>query len=90
MSYNIRIRNLPDKYDEDALLRLCASFGEVISYKQIGSGTLKKHNTYASETNKGVCTVEVTFEEEDDARVAAGNMEGMEFSGRYLRVFCLS
>ncbi|CCW66283.1 unnamed protein product [Phytomonas sp. Hart1] len=90
MSYSVRIRNLPNKHDEDALLRLCASFGEVIGYKLVGKGTLKRHRTDDREINEEVCTVEVTFEEENDAKAAAGNMEGMEFGGKFLQAFCLS
>lgn len=37
-------------------------------------------------SSAGAAAAKVTFEERDDAVAAAANMEGMEFSGAFLRV----
>lgn len=72
MSTAIRIRNLPSTHTEEAVLRLCASFGEVVEYKPVAADS---------------SIVEVRFEEKEDAQDAAANIEGMEFDGNYLRSF---
>ncbi|KAH9600473.1 RNA recognition motif domain [Trypanosoma melophagium] len=77
MSGRICIRSLSSDYDEQSLLRICASFGDINAFDTRGSA-----GTIDSE-----CTAEVQYEEAEDAVAAAGNMNGMEFGGRYLRVF---
>lgn len=77
MSRRICIRCLPPAFDENSLLRICSSFGEVTDFDRRTTTTAKKEES----------VVEVGFEEADDAIAAAGNMNGMEFSGEFLRVF---
>lgn len=79
MAAKIRIRQLPLDYDESDLLRLCASFGDIVGCKVLGKERV-------SGTDIDTITVEVSFEEEDDAQAAAGNIEGMAFAGNILRV----
>ncbi|KAL7702484.1 RNA recognition motif(a.k.aRRM RBD or RNP domain) [Lotmaria passim] len=80
MSTTIRIRSLPPTFDEEELLRLCACFGEVVEYRAAGDSD-------GATSGSGGAAADVTFEEHEDAVAAAANMEGMEFSGRFLRVF---
>lgn len=54
---------------DDALLQLCGSFGEVVTFARSSQSQ-----------------VEVSFEEQEDARAASGNMNGMPFHGVYLHV----
>ncbi|PBJ71160.1 hypothetical protein BCY84_17498 [Trypanosoma cruzi cruzi] len=79
MSSQISIRCLPSNFDAQSLLRLCSSFGDVASFEPRSSGT-------GNEEGKE-CTADVQFEEAEDALAAAGNMNGMEFGGKHLRVF---
>jgi hypothetical protein len=77
MSATIRIRSLPIKYSEEDLLRLCACFGELVEFNVAGD----------TDGANASAAVDVTYEEKEDAVAAAANMEGMEFSGTFLRVF---
>lgn len=79
----IRIRNLPTAYEEEKLLRLCSSFGEITGIRVVRPG-----DRYRGRTD-GVA-VDVSFEEHEDAQSAVANIEGMEFGGSFLRTFVMT
>lgn len=81
----VRVANVPaDLAHGDALARLCASFGEVVHLCAVD-----ERRVDGAKSANGV-TVDVGFEERDDALAAAGNLDGMEFGGSFLRAFVVA
>nr|CCC48846.1 conserved hypothetical protein [Trypanosoma vivax Y486] len=79
MSNRVCIRCPNSVSDEQALLRICSSFGDITDFSLLNS-------TSGSTTE---CAFQVEYEEAEDAVAAAGNMNGMEFDGSHLRVFVM-
>lgn len=84
MPATIRIRKLPANCDVERLLRLCACFGEVSDFKRVGEEAAAPGNGDVSVSSTAI--VDVVFDEKEDAMAAVGNMEGMQFEGRFLTV----
>ncbi|EPY30342.1 hypothetical protein STCU_04114 [Strigomonas culicis] len=78
MSYRVRISNAKLEDGEEELLRLCASFGEIIDYKVLNAPT-----------PRDAPSVDVVYAEQEDADDAIGNMTGMEFHGVFLKAILI-
>jgi hypothetical protein len=70
----INVFHSPSKYDGE-LATLCSSFGEILSVRRIQS----RHSSSTPGSTEADETVEVRYEELQDATAAARNMNGMDF-----------
>jgi RNA recognition motif-containing protein len=76
MAARLYIEGLPSHFDEDDLLDLCEPYGEVYEAEMLDDPTPSKTATSAI----------VDYEDLDDARSAADELNGYELDGHRLNV----
>lgn len=80
MTTRLHITGLPSRYDEDDLLALCEPYGEINDLEVL----------YEQNAGHSGCSAIVEFYDFDDARCAAGELDGHELDGRRLGVSFVS